>query len=229
MGREIGTPVAEGVGRIAGFVNAYVVRDDSGILLVDTTMSRRATPVVRAFAAANVPLSSVAVIVLTHQHLDHVGGAASLAEVTKARVACHGSDAPVIVGMVSAKIPALLRPFVRVRPVQVDSLLQDEQSIGGFRVVFAPGHTAGEIALYQPARRWLFSGDSVIERKGRLALPSARVASDPRQAVSSLAILRRLEIETLFPGHGVPVSHDVQGQLNDLFDKPPEEYTRSAQ
>lgn len=213
-----------GIGRIPGFVNAYVVEDPSGVYLVDTTMSRTAKPVRRAFERADVDLSRLGTILLTHQHPDHVRGASALERRSHAVVACHSADAPYVDGRIPPRMPALVRWFVRVEPVSVQRPLADGESVGPFRVIFVPGHTVGEVAFYLPERRILFSGDAVVERKGALTLPAPRVAVDLRQAVASLEVLRRLDIELLLPGHGVPVRKDVAGRLDDLIARAPEEF-----
>src|SRR5271167_4726428 len=46
-----------------GFVNAYLVREDDGLTLVDTTMPRSAKPILAAAAAAGAPIVRIA---LTH-------------------------------------------------------------------------------------------------------------------------------------------------------------------
>jgi glyoxylase-like metal-dependent hydrolase (beta-lactamase superfamily II) len=223
MASVIGEFVADGVSRIPGFVNAYVYQDGSGSYLVDTTFSRGARPVVRAFARAGVPLTDVGDILLTHHHFDHIGGAAHLEGASHARVACHAADAPIVEGKVRPRMSLFTRLFLQPRPVAVNTLLNDGDTVGPFRVVFVPGHTPGEIALYHPGLRWLFSGDSVVERNGALALPAARFASDLPQAVRSLSVLRKLDIELLLPGHGVPVTKDVAGQLDDIIARAPRE------
>lgn len=222
----IGDEVAERIGRIAGFVNAYVLEDASGTYLIDATLSRRATPVRRAFERAGSDLGHVDTVLLTHRHPDHVRGAAAVERVRHAVVACPAADAPYVDGRSPPPMGPLMRLLFPPVPVPVRRTLTDADVVGPLRVVEVPGHTAGEVAFYLPERRVLFSGDSVVEHRGRLTLPGRRFATDLRQAIASLAVLRKLEIELLLPGHGAPVRNDVAARLDDLIARAPGEFLR---
>lgn len=224
----IGEAVAEGVGRIPGFVNAYVVEDPSGTYVIDATMSRTARPIRRAFERAGADLGKVGTILLTHQHVDHVRGAAELERLSHAVVACHAADAPFVNGTTPPKRGFFLRLLFPVTPVAVKRALEDGDSVGPFRVVSAPGHTVGEVVYYLPERRILFSGDAVVEREGGLTLPATRFATNLRQAVDSLQRIRALEIELLLPGHGAPVREDVAAKLDQLIARAPAKYLQGA-
>jgi len=221
----IGEPVDDGVGRIdGGFVNAYVFEEASGTYLIDTTMYRGGTPVRRAFARAGRSLERISTILLTHQHVDHVRGAARLHRESRATVACHAADSPYIDGSAPLRMGFFFRLFFAPKPVAVGRTLNDGETVGPLRVVFAPGHTVGEVAFYHPERKILFSGASVVERNGQLTLPAARFAADLPQAVRSLQILRKLDVELLLPGHGVPLRKDFAGRLDDLLARAPSEF-----
>ena len=227
--QNVGEPVAEGIGRIAGFVNSYTYREGDETLLIDTGFARKAGPIVRAFQRADVPLGEVKRVLLTHHHVDHMGGAAYLVQSTHAPLACHGDDAAFVDGRVKAPMPLLMRLFVRVHPAPVAVMLKDGDRVGSLVVLHVPGHTPGEVALYHPERRILFSGDSVVEQKGHLTLPGAKFASSMGQAVASLGKLRSLDVDLLLPGHGVPVSANIGTLLDDLIQRAPTEFLgRSA-
>src|SRR6201992_2312891 len=66
-----------------GFVNAYLVREDDGFTLVDTTMPRTGQAFIDAAAAAGGPIRRIA---LTHGHGDHVGSVGELKEKLGAEV-----------------------------------------------------------------------------------------------------------------------------------------------
>jgi glyoxylase-like metal-dependent hydrolase (beta-lactamase superfamily II) len=221
-----GEGVAEGVGRIPGFVNSYTYSDEEETYLIDTGFSSKAKPIIRAFQAANVPISRVRKLLLTHHHIDHMGGAAYLLEVARAPVACHGEDAPFVDGRTPAPIPLLMRLFVRMHPAPVATVLKDGDRVGSLQVLHAPGHTPGEVVFYNPARKILFSGDAVVERKGRLTLPAPRFAANLPQAVRTLGLLRALDVEVLLPGHGLPITKNVGPLLDDLIQRAPDEFLR---
>ena len=224
-GSSVGAPVVDGVGWIpGGFVNIYTYREGEETYLIDTGWARKAKPIVRAFRDANVPLDRVGKVLLTHHHMDHMGGAAYLRENMPAPLACHADDAPFVDGRVKPPGPLLMRLFVRTHPAPVAISLKDGDRVGPFVVVHVPGHTPGEVAFYHPVRKILFSGDSVVERKGRFTLPGAKFAADLDQAVRSLARLRELDVEVLLPGHGVPVTKGFGSRLDDLIQRAPTEF-----
>lgn len=223
-----GIAVTEGIGRIGGFVNCYTYDAGDETYLIDTGFSREARPIFRAFRDANAPISHVRKILLSHHHLDHMGGAAYLLENTQARIACHVDDVPYVDGRTRAPMPLLMRLFVRVHPAPVATVLKEGDQIGPLRAIHTPGHTPGEVVFYDSARKIVFSGDAVVERKGRLTLPAASFAANLAQAVQSLARLRALDVELLLPGHGLPVTKDVPSLLDDLIQRAPREFLHTS-
>ena len=218
--------MSDGVGRIPGFVNCYTYREGDEIYLIDTGFSRRAKAVVRAFQNASVPVDHARKILLTHYHVDHMGGAAYLVQNSHAPVECHEDDAPFVDGRQKQPIPLLMRLFMRVHTAPVATSLKDGDRIGSLVVVHTPGHTPGEVVFYHPERKILFSGDAVVERKGTLTVPAARFAWDLNQAVRSISRIRALAIELLLPGHGDPVTRNIPALLDDLARRAPTEFTR---
>jgi glyoxylase-like metal-dependent hydrolase (beta-lactamase superfamily II) len=84
-----------------------------------------------------------------------------------------------------------------------------------FEVLHVPGHTRGSIALWDPARRQLFTGDTV-------ALDDRLYAEDEAAFTGSLARLRELPAELVGAGHSRPFGRE---ELTTLID---EELTRRA-
>lgn len=66
-----------------------------------------------------------------------------------------------------------------------------------FHLLHTPGHTPGQIAVYVPQQRMVFTGDSIFN-----GCQSWLMTSDVDQWLASLEIIRALDVDTLVPGHG---------------------------
>jgi len=130
---------------------------------------------------------SPARLLLTHIHPDHVGGAAALRARTGARVAVHERRAD----------------FAGLAP---DQLVRDgdevEHGAGRLRAVHTPGHESGHVCWYDPDRRWLLTGDTILSTGTTVIAPPD---GDMGAYLASLERLRALDLERLLPGHGDPV------------------------
>lgn len=92
------TPVTDTLTQLTRlrFVNGYLVREDDGFTLIDTTVSRSGDALLAAAKQAGAPIRRIA---LTHGHGDHVG---SLDEL-KTKL---GDDVQVLMGELDARIHA---------------------------------------------------------------------------------------------------------------------------
>src|SRR3954451_3005245 len=79
-----------------GMVNAYLVREDDGLTLIDTLIPRSAKTVLDAAAEAGAPIVRIA---LTHAHGDHIGSLDDLAaRLSGAEVSISARDARLLAG-----------------------------------------------------------------------------------------------------------------------------------
>jgi glyoxylase-like metal-dependent hydrolase (beta-lactamase superfamily II) len=147
----------------------------------------------RRLAAEGV---GVAQLVLTHIHPDHVGGALDLG----VPITVHRSRAAFAVGG-HALAPG--------------RTLEDGEEIaypgGRLLAVHTPGHESGHCCLYEPDRRWLFTGDTVLSTGTTIVAPPD---GDMAAYLDSLRRLRSFDLAVIFPGHGPPV-----GQPHALLDE----------
>ena len=138
-------------------------------------------------------------VVNTHYHEDHTGNNDLLAELTGAEILAHPLAIPEI------RFPAALpwyRHFlfgpvssVDVRPI--GQRLQTSQF--EFEVHYLPGHCPGHICLFEPRRRWLFSGDLYIAAD----LDSQLTDANGPEWIASLNKAITLAPACLFDSHGV--------------------------
>lgn len=66
-----------------------------------------------------------------------------------------------------------------------------------FHLLHTPGHTPGQIAVYVPQERMVFTGDNIFS-----GCQTWLMTSDVDQWLASLEIIRALDVDTLVPGHG---------------------------
>jgi glyoxylase-like metal-dependent hydrolase (beta-lactamase superfamily II) len=144
----------------------------------------------------------VKAIVITHAHIDHIGGAAKLKAITGAPVHMNQEDATlydrldVQAGWLGVETPERTG-------IDTDAREGDSLRLGNaeFHVIETPGHTQGSISLWIPAENKLVAGDTLFRDSiGRTDLPGG----DGRQILRSIhAKLLTLPAEAIvIPGHG---------------------------
>ncbi len=126
----------------------------------------------------------VKAIVITHAHIDHIGGAAKLKAATGAPVYMNEKDQPlydtvdVQAGWLGMRTPE--RTDIDTRVKEGDTLALGAAQ---FHVLDTPGHTQGSISLWIPAENKLVAGDTLFRDSiGRTDLPGG----DYRQILASI-------------------------------------------
>lgn len=101
--------------------------------------------------------------------------------------------------------------------VGIDETFEFGERIGPFTVIDAHGKSAGEVALYDPARRLLIVGDAVIGNPpGALSLLPDAVVDDPARLRASLRRLLALDFDALLVGDGHPILAGARARLEEL-------------
>ncbi len=143
---------------------------------------------------------SVALIVNTHGHFDHIVGNAALVRATGAPLAVHELDAPLLY---APQFDLSILLGLRREPCRPTRLLRDGDAIDvgtlSFRVLHTPGHTPGGICLL--GHGLLFSGDTLFSMGvGRTDLPGG----DMETLIRSLeqVVMPLDEGLVVYPGHG---------------------------
>jgi glyoxylase-like metal-dependent hydrolase (beta-lactamase superfamily II) len=188
----------------AGFVNAYLVREDDGFTLVDTTLPRGAGELI---AAARLAGGDIKRIVLTHGHSDHVGSLDALKDALGVEVYMPELDARIHAG---EPYGGKLRggwPKLATRP---DVRINGGDRIGSLETVASPGHTPGHVSFLDTRDRALIAGDA-FSTVGGLATPDKPkwrfplvwyATCDRAQAAESARALLALEPTRIACGHG---------------------------
>ncbi len=156
-------------------------------------------------------------IVVTHAHIDHVGGAMKLKRATGAPILLNQNDEALL------KMLDIQASWIGIRPpgpVSIDHPLADGDTLRAGRmeanVMHTPGHTEGSVCLYFPAERKLIAGDTLFAGSiGRTDLPGG---SFDKIMESLHAKVMALPDETVVvPGHGPVTTIGEERQSNPFL------------
>ncbi len=215
--------------------NAFLIRGRAGCILVDTGAPSKVDLIMRRLAEYGVTPDDVRLILITHGHTDHFGGAAALRELASAPVAIHALDAEAVrrgihvpgslqpTGSLAAflvQFPAL-RALVapdRAPAFEPDLLLDGEHRLDEYgivgRVIHTSGHTPGSVSVILDNGEVII-GDMMVNRlAGLLRKPGLPFTTwDPERHQASIHQLLALSPRVVYTGHGGPFGAD---DLSDL-------------
>jgi len=207
---------------------AYLLVDD-GITVVDTGAPGSGERILTAVREIGRSPDDIRDIIITHAHLDHVGGLPELQRWVPARTGIHLAEARDVEGdgplpspFAHALLARICEPYllrVDPGPARIDVYLRDGDefpALGGMRIIHVPGHTPGSIALHFPQRGVLIVGDAMQYRFGRLMPPHRLFTRDMAQAAASIRRLAELDFDTLCFSHFRPIVRDADLKVREF-------------
>lgn len=224
------TEIAPGIYSIGqregGHVHAFLLEDDDGLILIDTLFDTDARLILEQMKRMKHKAEDLRFILLTHAHRSHLGGLATLKDLSGATVCCHPLEKDIVEGKRTAQPVSFLpmRPVRDYWPVyhlqlgaalglgkhpscKVDDVFEDRQRfeggerLGVIEVVHTPGHSPGHCAFYLPEHKVLFAGDAIATYPV-FAPGWPAFTLNPEQQRESLKKMSELDAEVVAVGHG---------------------------
>jgi glyoxylase-like metal-dependent hydrolase (beta-lactamase superfamily II) len=158
-------------------------------------------------------------IVITHAHIDHVGGAMKLRAATGAPILLNQNDSALLkmldaqaawIGMAAPGEVDIDHSIGELDKVQAGPLVA--------QVMHTPGHTQGSVCLYFPKQQKLIAGDTLFAGSiGRTDLPGGSF----EQIISSLheKVLTLPDETVVVPGHGPLTTIGEERESNPFLQK----------
>ena len=156
-------------------------------------------------------------ILITHGHIDHVGGAMILKQATGAPILLNQNDASQL------QMLDMQASWIGVAPpgkVIIDASLEDGTAIRvgqlAATVLHTPGHTEGSTCIYFPVEKKLIAGDTLFAGSiGRTDLPGG----DFEKILRSLheRVMTLPEDVSVIPGHGPATTIGEENQMNPFL------------
>jgi glyoxylase-like metal-dependent hydrolase (beta-lactamase superfamily II) len=201
-----------------GFLNAYLIQGERTIV-VDSGYPRMAAKIVAGLDHLRITAADVSLILLTHGHLDHLGGVTALKERVDAPVALHrldaeiartGRDRPLKGTDIFGRAFAILAP--RTAPAFEPEIVHDgDLDLAAFgvagRTLHTPGHTPGSISVI--LEEDVLCGDLIAGGALRQGTPRLPYFADDLEALDrSVAALLTASRGRWHLGHRGPVAAD---------------------
>jgi hydroxyacylglutathione hydrolase len=156
-------------------------------------------------------------IVITHAHIDHVGGALRLKRLTSAPILLNENDLPLL-AMMEQQASWLGTATPETAPP--DASLTDGMRVGldsyPAEILHTPGHTQGSICLHFAPMKLLIAGDTLFAGSiGRTDLPGGNA----RQIIDSIhsRLLVLPEETQVIPGHGPATTVGYEKERNPFL------------
>jgi len=214
-------------------VNVYIVEGTEGNLMIDTGWNtpEAFNTLAQEMKNSGFAMKDITHIAVTHIHPDHVGLAGKIAEIANSQIFMSETEYGLmdsrysspngLLGQMTAFLKAngvpdwelkmlseassAIRSFVS--PIKSANLVKAGDVISmppfEFQVIITPGHSPGHLCLYEPNKKYLFTGDHVLAESLPNISYHLQSGDNPLgDYVEALSAMNEMDVRFVFPGHG---------------------------
>lgn len=211
---------------LLGVDNVYIIKGEKTIM-IDSGDAGRGKRFAKALEKLSIKQEDIELIVLTHGHWDHAGGAKEIKDITGAKIALHEKEkdwleksmrplppALTIWGKILTAFMKFSMPMIHVPAAKVDIVLGNrefpltEYGIPG-KIIYTPGHSMGSVSVLLDMGE-AFVGDLAMSGPPLRLSPGLPIlAEDMKKVRESWKLLIDAGAKTIYPAHGKPFSVDI--------------------
>jgi glyoxylase-like metal-dependent hydrolase (beta-lactamase superfamily II) len=198
--------------------NIGLISTEDKKVLIDTGTGMHSESLQRDLDRLGTSFKDITDIVLTHSHIDHIGGVMAVLKESDPTIHLHKTEAEIIN---SGDMTLTLSSHfgVKLPPITIDNLLEEGDIITfgdvNLEVLHTPGHSLGSICLFEKSKSLMFTGDTMFPGGsfGRVDFPTG----SPKQLVASLKRLSKINFEIALAGHLQPIRHDASRSARNSY------------
>jgi len=168
--------------------NSYLIGNKFESILVDAGYDQQATKKELEKALKENGLAIPKSIILTHAHPDHAPGVRQLMDWSPI-IYCHEREKEAVL--------AAIFPVNELSTLNEGDVLKIADT--ELAVIHGPGHTAGHLCLYIPAKQILIAGDNIVGKGTTWIGPPD---GDMKEYIHTLQRFKQLKLTKIAPGHG---------------------------
>ncbi len=231
-----------------GHTNTYLIKGNDEVLIIDPGMNTDEAfyALKKGLSEIDTPIESITHIVATHPHGDHYGLTGRVKKLSHGRIFLHRLGQGILQMMYSEmenrweqleewlringaprSDPSEVRMLAQRRPglmsvTMPDILIDDGDTITvgdfNFSVIWTPGHSPGQVCLYEPERKVLFVGDHILPViTPNVSLPPNSDSNPLGDFLNSMNKVRKLDVKIVFPGHE-RIFNDLPKRVDEIIE-----------
>ncbi len=218
--------IIPGIHQVDGVNGNCYILDRADLTVIDTGLAGSGNKILNYIREeVHRDPAEIRTIIITHFHMDHIGGVAALKTAAPGVQIVMGSgDEGYVNGTVrlpvySGFMGGLLRIagfFMRTGHFTPDLLLHDGDRIAGLLCLAIPGHTPGSIGLLDETKKAFFSGDIFRSDGTTVSGGPLQFTMDLEKERESRKKIASLDFDLLLPGHGVPLRSGASEKVRNF-------------